>query len=61
MNWENVARAAFEKYRTRLIQPEPGMAVRTMPTWDGLTRFERLAWIDAVQEACDIQARAALA
>lgn len=54
MNWEAIARAGYEVYRMKVIE----FGVKP---WDGLDPQQRLAWIAAAQEICDIQARVALA
>lgn len=63
MNWENLARAGYEKWREALLVPAaPGLTISMhIPTWDGLAPDVRRAWIEAAREICDIHVRAALA
>jgi hypothetical protein len=50
--WQNVARAAYEKYLAALGGGAVG-ATRP-PAWDDLAPIERDAWIAAAQEAYDL-------
>lgn len=59
MNWENVARAGYEKFRATMMVQYSGQNVAG--PWERLQEPERAAWIEAAKEICDIQTRAALA
>ena len=58
MNWRNVAKTAYEKYVEHMLAR--GIVPAKKP-FEGLDPAEQEAWIEAVKEACDIQAAVVMA
>jgi hypothetical protein len=61
--WNNIAALAYEKYARIMNRSRvPGTAAKAKPEkFEHLEATEQMAWIEAVQEACDVYTRAMLA
>jgi hypothetical protein len=63
IHWQNVAALAYEKYARIMNRSRvPGTAAKEKPEkFEHLEATEQMAWIEAVQEGCEIFGRAVLA
>lgn len=56
--WNNIAALAYEKY-ARIMNRSRVPGTKAKPEkFEHLEAIEQMAWIEAVQEACDVYTRA---